>query len=214
VKINRDPNGQLEIVNSSFLLPSGLIILGGGMFCQELLKFIRGEQHLTDFKSDFPIAVGALFFIVGLALLCRYSARFDRLQQRMTWKRAGLFGVKTRVVSFADINHAGLEVDPNRSADYHPKKGPMVRLIVVTMEEVLPLAGMYTYQDPSMGKARDAINEFLGRTAEQAALSSETNLQALVAQGRLIAAIKLVQEKRNCGLAEAKQIVDDMAKGR
>jgi len=214
MKINRYANGQLEVANANILLPGSLILLGGGVFMQESLKFIHGQQQMVNVKSDIPIAASALFLILGLALICRYSARFDRLQQRMTWKRAGFFGTKIRVVPFAEIDHAVLEVDPSQRVNDHPQRGPMVRLVVSTADGPFSLAGMHTYRSPGMEKARDAINEFLGRAAEEPTPSAEAELRMLVQQGRLIEAIKQVREQRNCRLAEAKQIVDDMARGR
>jgi len=214
VKINHDANGQLEVTNANILLPSGLLLLGSGLFVRESLKFIHGQQQMMDIKSDVPIAVSALFLILGLVLFCCYSARFDRLQQCMTWKRAGFFGTKNRVVPFADIHHAELEADPSQFANDHPQRGPMVRLVVSTANGPLPLAGMYTSRSPGMEKARDAINEFLGRVEKELPPSSGPELQMLIKQGRLIHAIKLVREQRNCSLGEAKQIVDDMARNR
>lgn len=214
MKINREQDGHLEIVNANILLPGGLILLGGGLFVQESLKFIHGQLQFVDIKSDLPIMISALFLLLGLVLICRYGARFDGLQQRMTWKRVGFFGTKIRVVPFADIKYAVLECDPNQFVNDHPQRGSMARLVVSTAEGSLPLAGMYTYRNPGMEKARDTINEYLGRSAEEPTPALGTELQTLVDQGRLIHAIKLVREQKNCSLAEAKQIVDDLARAR
>jgi hypothetical protein len=148
---------------------------------------------------------------VGLALICRYSARFDRLQQRMVWKRTGILGAKTRTLTFRQVRGAELQVGPNQFVQDTPR-GLKVRLVIVTDEASLPLAGLYMSRSTSDEQARDAVNEFLGvRPDEMEPLSQDDlDIRGLVSHGRPIEAIKRVRERHGCSLAEAKRIVDRM----
>jgi hypothetical protein len=214
MKIIRHGNTDLEVTNASFLPSIGFSAFAIGYLHQELPKFFDGRQHFSDFKADIPIAFSVIFLLVGLALLNRYSARFDTLQQKMTWKYASLFGIKVCVVPFTEIVNARLEADPNQFVNDHPSRGPMVRLVIATAEKPLPLALMYTTPWKSTIKACEAINDFLGRKSEETSVSPEAQLRVLIAQGRKIAAIKLVREQRGCSLAEAKDVVEAMCRER
>jgi hypothetical protein len=211
MKIIREGN-TLEVANTAVLLPGLLIVMGGGYLCQELPKVLRGQEHIRNWNDGFPLLVSLFFVGLGLAMICRYSARFDRLQQQMVWKSAGVFGVKTRTLTFRQIRGAELQVGPNQFVLDHPQRGPKVRLVIVTDEASLPLAGLYMYRSNSDVQARDAINEYLGvRPDEMEPLSQDDlDIRGLVAHGRPIEAIKRVRERRGCSLAEAKRIVDRM----
>ena len=211
MKVIREGN-TLEVANTTVLLPGLLIFVGGGYFCQELPKVLRGQEHITNWNDGFPLLVSLFFVGLGLALICRYSARFDRLQQRMVWKRTGVLGSKTRTLTFRQIKWAELEAGPNQFAQDHPQRGPKVRVVIVTDEASLPLAALYMYRSASDLQACDAINEYLGvRPDEMDPLTQDDrDIRGLVAHGRPIEAIKRVRERRGCSLAEAKRIVDQM----
>src|ERR1700761_7594292 len=193
MKVIREGN-TLEVANTTVLLPGVLIVVGGGYFIQELPKVWRGQEQITNWNSGFPLGVSLFFVGLGLALICRYSAHFDRLQQRMVWKRMGILGSKTRTLPFRQIKGAELEVGPAPFAQDQPQRGPKVRLVIVTDEASLPLAGLYMYRSKSDLQARDAINEYLGiRPGEMEPLAQDDlDIRGLVAQGRPIEAIRRV----------------------
>lgn len=209
MKLKREATGHLEVSNLNVFLPGGLILMGIGFLGQELPKLLRG-QHLANLDSALPLIVSVVFLIIGLLRISRYSARFDRSQQRLTWKRIGVFGAKVRDLPFANIRCAAIEIDPNQFVQDHPRRGPMSRLVLSTTGGPLPLAGLYTYPTESMVQARDAINELLGRTSDELAASSQAELRSLVAQGRTMDAVHLVRSRRQCSLAEAKAVVESL----
>jgi hypothetical protein len=213
MKISRDGNTRLEVVNTYFLLPGVLALLGAGLLAQELPKFLRGQQHLADFNSDVPLFVGGVFLIIGALLCSRFSVSIDKSRGQLTWKWTRLLASKTRLVPLHAIKGAGFETDPSTNVQSHPQWGPKVRLIIATTEGALPLAPLYTYRSASTTKAFEEINAFLGiapKETELAPSGDDADVRALVAQGKPIAAIALVRERRRCSLREAKDIVDAM----
>ena len=187
-----------------------MALLGTGLFCQELLNFLHGQQNWHDLHADVPIALSVPFVLVGLFLCQRYRVSFDRPQQRMTWTRSSLFGSKSRTMPFQKINDADYEVDPNQFVNDHPKWGPMKRLIIRTEEGSLPMASLYTYGSASGDRAVAAINDFLGRKPGSLSSSSEENVRKLLAKGDTRQAIALICKREHCQPAEAWKIVERM----
>lgn len=212
MKITRDGHHRLEVSQSYFLFGAFFVVMATGLLWQELPKFFNGQAHWRVPHDDVPVAVGALFFVVGLMICRRTSVVFDRGIQQMNLTTWTLFGVSRRTVPFSQIKGAVFEIQPNQFVNDHPNWGPNVRLVISTSEGDIPLAWMYRTRSASDIAARDAINECLGvRTEEpEGAGQDDLDIRGLVATGRTIAAIKCVRERRGCGLAEAKRIVEEM----
>jgi hypothetical protein len=209
MKITREGN-RLEIADTQVLFPLFFALFGVGMACAEATKlFDAGKFSLS---AAVMVFFGGVFFLVGIALLGRSSFTFDQLQQQMTWKKTGIFGSKSGVVPFAQIRWAYVENDPNQFAAPARGSGSYTRLTLALLEGSMPFSGVYS-SNAAAGweRARDAINDFLGRKPGEGPMGTpDDDIRKLVKAGQLVEAIKLVRERLDCSLDEAKQIVDDL----
>lgn len=214
MKITQDGQQRLEVVQSNVFFGIFFVLMAVGFLCQELPKFFNGQAHWRVPHDDVPVAVGLLFFFVGLLICRRFRAVFEGASQQMSLTTWTVLGAKRRTVPFRQIKGAVFEIDPNQFVNDHPKWGPNMRLVISTDEGPIPLAGMYRSRSASDVKARDAINAFLGVRSEEldAPARGDLDIQGLVAEGRTIEAIKRVRNRRGCSLAEAKHVVDEMVK--
>jgi hypothetical protein len=207
MKITREGN-RLVVANMQFFFPLFFVLFGGAMAYMEATKMFDFSGKFS-FGAAVMVFFGGVFALVGIALIGRSSFTFDQLQQQLTWKRTGIFGSKSGVVPLAQIRWAYVEHDSNQLSQ--SRQQPNARLALELEEGSLPFSGVYSGSDLQWERARDAINEFLGRQpGEGAAGRPDDDIRKLVQAGQLVEAIKLVRERLDCSLEEAKSIVDDV----
>ncbi len=180
------------------------------MACAEATKLFDAGKF--NFSAAAMVFFGAIFVLVGIALLGQSSFTFDQLQQQLTWKKTGIFGSKSSIVPFAQIRWAYVENDPNQFAAPARGSGSYTRLTLELTEGSIPFSSVYSGNAAAgWERASNAINDFLGRKPGKGPLGTpDEDIRKLVKAGQLVEAIKLVRGRLDCSLAEAKQIVDDL----
>jgi hypothetical protein len=209
MKISREGN-RLVISDTQFFFPFFFAAFGSSMACVETTKLFDGGKF--SFGAAVMVFFGGLFGLLGISLLGRSSFTFDQLQQQLTWKKTGIFGSKSGVVPFAQIRWAYVENDPSNFTAPKQGSGSYTRLALALKDGTLPFSPVYS-GNASAGweRGRDAINDFLGRKPGEGTMGTpDDDIRKLVAAGQLVEAIKLVRERLDCSLGEAKQIVDDL----
>ncbi|HEX4139151.1 MAG TPA: hypothetical protein VHY09_02310 [Candidatus Methylacidiphilales bacterium] len=211
MKIIRDGDTRLEVVNSYYFLPAIAVFFGGGFLWQELPKFFCGQEHLSDRNYDVGLAAAVLFIVVGLFQWNRFRACFDKREQTMTWTQTTIFGRKVSSMSLGRVRDADFELGANMFNDRdHPNWGPLKRVVIRTEDGLLPLAGGYNYGTASQDRVVAAINEFLGVRATEPSSSSDDAIRKLVAEGAINQAIASICERDQCPPSKAREIVEQM----
>ena len=210
MKITRSDSGQLVIVDFPWVL--GVMLFGAcGVLTTKLVRLLYSGPISTRDSAVYVLGSG-LFFLGGAHVAQRSRFIFDRLQRQLTWSRLGILGRKGGVIPFDQIECVLVQVissntasSRNLSLDY--------RLALKTRSGVIPFSDSYRAGSEAKCRVlRTEINRFLGLPQEDEDASGQRHLQELVKSGQLIEAIKLIRAQRGCGLAEAKQIVDEMRK--
>jgi hypothetical protein len=206
MKITRSDREKLVIVDFPYVIGAilflGALIMLGGLFKLLAQGGIQRNEligHLLCF---------GLFFFGGVLLTKRSMFEFDLARRQLIWSRIGFFTRQGGTVPFGQITGATVQSIPGSGS------GLSYRVALTTTQGDIPLTDAYGGGLEKACKAiRNAINLALGFPTLPENQTDEADLRALIGSGRVIDAIKLVRERRGCGLAEAKDIVDRMKAG-
>ncbi len=173
----------------------------------------------TSIEKHKPLGLlGSAFFLLFAAAFFRHSTfTLDKMQRIARWRRFTVLKNETGSIPFDSIRDIVIDA---QAGDHNAMT---YRLSLVTADGPIPMANMFEggsierYQ-----KLRQQILEFVGLSsalpaADPGLLSAgipadlEPSLRALLAQGRTIDAIKLLQAREDFGLAETKSRIDALA---
>lgn len=201
MKISTQNRERLVVVDFPWLI--GLITFGAAIALA--LHLFQAYDAMTR-KDVFGLGFAIAFLVAaGGAMTNRIAFDFDLTLRQLRWSRVGLFGYKGGTVPFDQITGANLQTSTGKNG------APTYRIALRTLGEVLPLTVTYSGgQEKSYRTICDAINQALGKTIKTGAPNGDQEILDLVADGQLIEAIRRVRARDNCGLKEAKDIVDRM----
>jgi len=194
--ILKDSSTELVIITRS-----PLIAWVGGLGIVFIL-YLAYLLIITGYSGDERIiglagasATCALFFFAGYE---KSDFIFDLQSRTLTWSRQrGLFK-RNGVVPFAAIQHVVLQ-----SCMGNDKYYPSHRTVLVTSDGELPITLAYEHDDMNEVLAK-RIRSFLHMPANNLV---EESVEALVANGRDIDAIRLLREMSDISLSDAHDMV-------
>jgi len=210
MKIIRNGNLRLELVDTNLLFSLLFILFGGGLAYAVASKMpYHGWANLNAIAF---IIFGSLLSLAGLLFARRVRFTFDQGQQQLLWTRTGILGSKSGTVPLSEIRWAFVQNDPEQFGAPTQGSGSYTRLTLALKNDLLPFSNAFDSNSAAKwARGRDAINDFLGCQPEDApAWTPDDDIRRLVAAGQTIEAIKLVRERLDCSLAEAKQLIDDL----
>ena len=138
--------------------------------------------------------------LIALVMLEQCRFRLDPISRLIEWEQRWGFRRRAGVVPFSEITHVSVDVPigdtgiPSRRVVLHLANGTLLPITVGYKPDV----------DGAIERAAETIRVVLGHRAPTTADS----VRVLVQQGRRIDAVKLLVEKENLTLAEAKQRID------
>jgi len=180
-------------------LAVGLVIAGLGLLAGSAYDWF---EHLSvDDKWAGFLGGGATCLITGLALAEKSRFVFDRRRRTLEWERTHAWAKKAGSVAFDQVRQVRAERPIGDD-------GAPSRRIVLSLADgtSVPLRAAYVPDgDGALEQLAQRIRVVLGGTP-QPPLGDD--VAALVAQGRKIAAIKLVRERTGASLLDAKNEVD------
>ena len=205
MKITESNRDRLIIKDFPWALGLALALLGGGFVVTAIRSAVHGPILAVDVLM-FGI-VGGLFLLAGAIFAKRSVFIFDLTQQQLTWSRLGLFGWRGGTIAFGRVTGCVVEVMGMSN------QAPTSRLTLASPDGNIPLTETYSTGSPTARlEMRRAIHTALGLPPPEPESSVDVDgmIKALLVNGQVIAAIKLVREHRGIGLAEAKAVVDSM----
>lgn len=138
--------------------------------------------------------------LIALVMLEQCRFRLDPISRLIEWEQRWGFRRRAGVVPFSEITHVSVDVPigdtgiPSRRVVLHLANGTLLPITVGYKPDV----------DGAIERAAETIRVVLGHRAPTTADS----VRVLVQQGRRIDAVKLLVEKENLTLTEAKQRID------
>lgn len=145
----------------------------------------------------------ALFAVFGIAFLSTARIVFDRDRRSIEIRRFTSFRSIRQTLGFDEVKDVEIQQSTGR-------RTPMCRLALVTASGSVPLTNVYGPNLAHYEAMRIAILRALGLSA--AVTAPRDQVRALVRQGQLIEAIKLLRDQEGLDLATAKARVDAMEK--
>jgi hypothetical protein len=209
------------------------LVLQDGSRWLALPFYLVGLALAASFLKDFdPVGLlaGAMFLFVA-AFFTRHTAFiFDRTQRIVRWRRRTFVKNESGYIPFDTIR--GIAIDAQRGA----RGGTSYRLSVLTDDGSTPMSNsvgggnIEEYQKlrleilgfigldpalsvPKLDRRLDDSNPEASSWPGLPAIPSDLqpSLRALLAQGRTIDAIKLLQAREDFGLAETKSRIEALA---
>ena len=155
----------------------------------------RGTSRLLGLLAS---AVTCL--LVAIVFLDTASFRFARAMKTVTWRRRWGLRERSGSIPFASI-HA-VVVERPIGDDGTPSR----RITLKTSDGAIPITvGYRPDSDGSIIQIADRIRALLGHDVAQ---TQHSQIEALVAAGKVVEAIKVLREEERLSLVEAKQRVD------
>jgi hypothetical protein len=195
--VTRKTNQELVVMDSLAWL-SVLFLCG---FAALAYRFYLEPSR----NAVFGLGLVLLFVIIPLR---RETVVFDAALQQARWKRLRTFKVASGTIPFSDITGIGIE------ALASGRGGATYRLAIQTADKPVPMSDAYGNSRAHYESLQAEIVAFLHLDGAKAApaydVGDEASIRSLLMEGRKIEAIKLLRNRRDIGLAEAKDQVDSI----
>ena len=206
MKITRSDSEKLVVVDFPYVV-GGILFFGASIMAVQLfIVLAHGEISAKEIIG--PFLAFSLFFFGGALLTKRSVFEFDLARRQLIWSRIGIFTRKGGTVPFGMITEAVVQTTTNGR-----NSSLCYRVALTTRQGDIPLSENYSGgQKNAYETLRTAINRTLGFAQSPDEQRDDSDLRALVANGKIIDAIQLVRMRRQCSLTEAKKIVDDLGK--
>ena len=205
MKITQNTRERLVIKDFPWAFGLIFLLLGGAalVFGVKALIYSRGSD-----KAEWVFALVGLLFLLATAVFTRRTVFvFDLVQQQVSWSRRSLFGWKSGTLAMGRITGCIVQM---MQMD---REAPTYRLTLASPDGDLPLTE--TYSSGSVAarqKMREVIHAALGLPTPEpeAKPDIDDQVKALLTNGRLIAAVKLIRDTRGGSLKEAKEYVESL----
>jgi hypothetical protein len=181
-----------------WLLAGALLMAATAIY--DMTVGTRGDDRLIGL-------IGGIATCAGAAAVMFETARWrvDPFHQRIEWDRRWAFQHRSGTLRFADVRHVAIEVPigddgvPSRRVVLHMHDGSMIPVTV----------GYRPDGDNHIANAAEALRALLGHQVKPPV---DEVVCALLASGRKIDAVKVLVEREQLSLSEAKARVDALGR--
>ena len=193
MRVVKNTSTTLRLRDHTFWI--SLICFAGAAF---LLGYValHGEMR--------PLIAVALFVVFGLAFLRSTEVAFDKAACTCTLSRLDVFRVRRRMFRFDEIKNVKVEVEPMNS----DRQMMSCRLCLVTASDTVPLTATYEPDEVRYRAMREAIMDAVFAKGTKPVAADP--VEALVQEGRLVDAIRMLREREGLDLTTAKARVEEM----
>ena len=200
MNLRHQPDGSLLLTHDSTRWTKwavGATLLLTGTAAYDYFIGARGDERLIGL-----LGAAATLALVGIVMLEQSRFRFDPATRFIEWDQRWAFRRRAGVTPFDDVKHVSVEVPigdrgiPSRRVVLHLTDGILLPVTVGYKPDV----------DGSIWRAAEMLRVALGHHPP----TMEGCVRLLVAQGRTIDAIKMLTEKEDMSLTEAKRRVEQI----
>jgi hypothetical protein len=191
IRVSYDGRGLTKLMLAATALLAG--VAGYDVFVG-----VRGTDRLIAL-----LASAATCFVIAIVFLETAEVEFSRPTHLVQWRRRWGFRERSGSIPFSDIQSVMVERPlgdtgtPSRRVVLKTRDGAMVPLTV----------GYQPDGDDAILKIADRIRALVGHDV---AATSRHDLEALIAGGRTIEAIRVLREREGLSLTDAKQRVEEL----
>jgi hypothetical protein len=194
------PDGSLLLTYDStrwtrWAIAATLLLLGTAAY--DYFIGPRGEDRVLGL-----LGAATTLGLIGIVMLEQSRFRFDPVTRLIEWDQRWAFRRRSGVTPFNDVKHVSVEVPigdrgiPSRRVVLHLANGSLLPVTVGYKPDV----------DGSISRTAETLRVTLGHRPP----TIEGSVRLLVAQGRTIEAIKLLREKEDMSMTEAKRRVEQI----
>jgi hypothetical protein len=198
--VRHQPNGSLLLTYDStrwtkLAIGGALLMLGTAVY--DYFIGARGDDRLIGL-----LGASATLAFIGIVMLEQSRFRFDSATRLIEWDQRWAFRRRAGITPFNDVQHVSVDVPigdrgiPSRRVVLHLADGILLPVTVGYKPDV----------DGSIARTAETLRVTLGHRPP----TIEGSVRLLVSQGRTIDAIKLLREKDNMSLTEAKRRVEQV----
>lgn len=192
--------------------PSELVVADSSMWISAICAAVACMPIGITISEHKPNGFYAAAFILLFAVvwLRKTTFTFDAQQHVVRWTARKIFKVKSGTIPFDDIRDISIDTMPS------DKGTTLYRLTIMTAQGAIPMEAAYNGGRDYHGKIREAVLAFLHPGAPAvthstaSAVTDDSMIGSMLAQGRKIEAIRLLRLAENLSLAEATQRVEEM----
>jgi hypothetical protein len=199
MKVRKD-GAKVVIEEKPVIVPavfavSSIVLLGIAISIQ--LGFMAHEQPAwaAFLLSVFTAGIAAVFFR-------RERNVFDSDTRRLTWSKWTLLRRTGGTIPFVDITSIAIESQSSSETV------PSCRITVRTNTEAVPLSRFYSGSVPSHEPIAELVRSLVGLGSQDL---TQDSVQAMVAAGHKIDAIRFLRIKKGLSLEDAKKEVERLS---
>jgi hypothetical protein len=204
VKLETRPDGSV-VVRAPGSLRFVLLLLGAAVLAAVLAQEPRevGRVSLGVLGSLLPFTLAAV--------LEQASFHFDPTQRRLRWSRRSLFRALAGEIPFDEISAVSVRVRFETDTDSRRgRRRPAYQVVLGTSAGEIPLWNAWVGDERGPARAAEAIRALLGHAP---AAPAPASIEALVASGQLVDAVKLARAQLGLSLEQAKRHVEGLQGG-
>jgi hypothetical protein len=176
-----------------------IVCIGAAAFMMAAIFFGQGDHRIA-----YPASFFALF---GLMFLRSTDAVFDKKARLLRLEQLNVFRVRRRQLGFDDISDVRVDYGPTSAST----EAGTYRLDLIVGSETVPLTAAYEGGLDRHEAMREAIMETL--FADKLQPGEADPVRALVQEGRLVDAVRILRLREGLDLAQATARVAELKTG-
>jgi hypothetical protein len=197
MKITRQDSSALVVVDFPWIL--GLVAFPSALAL--LYATVSAAVRRAGIGQVLICGASGLFVTLIAALLVKRCVfDFDLVRREVTWRRRGIFGLRTGTVPFDRIRGAVVQ-------SMNSGNGTTYRIALITRDGDVPLTQAYSTGAQRPQRVCETINRVLNFDPQ---IAMEDEILALAQSGKKIDAIRLARERYGYDLAKAKDFVEGL----